>query len=204
MNLACINFAAPSHEVARALIGVVLLVDGVGGRIVETEAYDRDDPASHTFGGPTVRNAVMFDRGPPAHAYVYRLLRHATGARTFGLPRRGAWCRGADPCARTDHGHRADARTARARRASPAVLGPGPSRPGAGHRPRPERHGPRCLVPFPLLAAPRDLPPALVSEGPRIGISKAIETAWRFGESGSRFLEQAFGAATTREQAGRI
>ena len=54
------DFEADSHEVARRLIGATLLVDGVGGIIVETEAYDRDDPASHTFGGPTERNASMF------------------------------------------------------------------------------------------------------------------------------------------------
>ena len=68
--LAGIDFADNSSSVARQLIGVTVLVDGVGGRIVETEAYDRLDPASHTYGGMTPRNAAMF--GPPAHAYVYR------------------------------------------------------------------------------------------------------------------------------------
>src|ERR1700712_1257703 len=68
--LAGIDFSAPSHLVARQLIGVTVLIDGVGGRIVETEAYDGEDPASHSFSGPTDRNFAMF--GPPAHAYVYR------------------------------------------------------------------------------------------------------------------------------------
>src|SRR5438132_3541270 len=68
--LAGIDFSAPSKLVARQLIGVTVLIDGVGGRIVETEAYDGEDPASHSFSGPTDRNFAMF--GPPAHAYVYR------------------------------------------------------------------------------------------------------------------------------------
>lgn len=64
-----IDFLVPPVDVARARIGTRRLVEGVGGWIVETEACDMSDPASHSHGGPTRRNATMF--GPPSRDYVY-------------------------------------------------------------------------------------------------------------------------------------
>src|SRR5499427_10305706 len=63
-------FARSVHAVAPDLIGASFLFDGVGGRIVEVEAYHHTDPAAHSYVGRTDRNAVMF--GPPGFAYVYR------------------------------------------------------------------------------------------------------------------------------------
>lgn len=64
-------FDRPVLDIAPELIGATLLVDGVGGEIVEVEAYDESDPASHSFRGPTPRNAAMF--GPAGHAYLYKI-----------------------------------------------------------------------------------------------------------------------------------
>ena len=170
------------------MIGVTLLVDGVGGRIVETEAYDQQDPASHTYTGPSVRNAAMF--GPPGHVYVYR---------SYGLH----WCMNL-VCREAAHGAGVLLRALeptqglevmRARRGlqDPRLLCAGPGRlaqalgvdHGWNHRP----------VQPPTFALLWDGQPADVLAGPRIGISKAAETPWRFGERGSRYLSRGFGRA---------
>ena len=183
---ACIDFTADSAEVARRLIGVTLLVDGVGGRIVETEAYDQQDPASHTFTGPSARNAAMF--GPPAHVYVYR---------SYGLH----WCMNL-VCREAGHGagvllraleptHGLEVMRERRGLQDPRLLCAGPGRlaqalgvdHGWNHRP----------VQAPSFALLWDGQPADVLAGSRIGISKAVETPWRFGERGSRYLSRGFG-----------
>ncbi len=183
-----IDFQAPSHEVARQLIGITLLVDGVGGRIVETEAYDRDDPASHSFTGRTLRNAAMF--GPPGHAYVYR---------SYGIH----WCLNF-VCREEDHGAGVLIRaieptsgleTMRERRGLEDIrlLCAGPGRVGQALGIDHGFNG-KALErpPFRLLAAPGDQPAVVVEAGPRIGISKATEVHWRFGERGSRYLSKPF------------
>lgn len=183
--IAGIDFSAPSPVVARQLIGVLLLVDGVGGRIVETEAYDRQDPASHTFSGETARNAAMF--GPPAHAYVYR---------SYGMH----WCLNF-VCRQARHGAgvligalapSAGLAAMRARRAldDDRLLCSGPGKLcqalGVSHA----NNGQRLAAPpFSLLAAEE---PAAVVAGPRIGIAKAMAVPWRFGLAGSCFLSRPF------------
>ena len=179
------DFAGDSHEVARALIGVTLLVDGVGGRIVETEAYDREDPASHSFSGPTERNAAMF--GPPGRAYVYR---------SYGIH----WCLNF-VCRESGHGagvliraieptHGIDAMCERRGLHELRLLCSGPGRVGEALGITRELNGCRLdRKPFQVLAASHA---AHVITGPRIGISKAMDVPWRFGEAGSRFLSRAF------------
>ena len=177
------DFAADSHDVAVMLIGAVLLVDGVGGRIVETEAYDRADPASHSFSGPTPRNQSMF--GPPGRAYVYR---------SYGIH----WCLNF-VCREPGHGAGVLIRAIeplqgldlmRARRGldDPRLLCSGPGRVGQALGITHELNGGRLdRTPFKVLSAPE---PVTVVAGPRIGISKALEVHWRFGLAGSRFLSR--------------
>ena len=171
------------HEVAPALIGVTLLVDGVGGRIVEVEAYDHEDPASHGYRGRTERNASMF--GPPGHAYVYR---------SYGIH----WClnlvcegegianavlvRALEPT------HGLDLMRKRRGLDDPRLLCSGPGRLCQALAVTREHDGLALdCPPFELLEAER---PVEVVSGPRIGITRAVELPWRFAESGSRFLSR--------------
>ncbi|MCL1961107.1 MAG: DNA-3-methyladenine glycosylase [Desulfovibrionaceae bacterium] len=187
------DFAGDAPEVARALIGATLLVGGVGGVIVETEAYDASEPASHSHPGPTPRNRVMF--GPPGHAYVYR---------SYGIH----WCLNF-VCREAGHGAGVLIRALRPvhglalmrqRRGLPEghagdrLLCAGPGRVGQALGITPAHGGlPLSAPPFAVLAAPADTPPLQVLSGPRIGISKAVALPWRFGLAGSPYLSRRFG-----------
>jgi DNA-3-methyladenine glycosylase len=182
-TIAGIDFSADAATVARQLIGVTVLLDGIGGRIVETEAYDREDPASHAFAGETERNASMF--GPPAHAYVYR---------SYGIH----WCLNF-VCREAGHGAGVLIRALepvagldvmRARRdvldERALCSGPGKLCQALGVT---RAHDGMALAgaSFSLLPAEAGL---VVVEGIRIGISKAVDVPWRFGLAGSRFLSR--------------
>ena len=182
-------FARPVHEIAPELIGATLLVDGVGGVIVELEAYDHEDPAAHGFRGRTERNASMF--GPGGYAYVYR---------SYGIH----WClnfvcedvgvanavliRALEPTAGLD--------TMRARRGvgDDRLLCAGPGRLCQALGVTREHDG-LALDEPPFELRPRTRP-VEVAVGPRIGITKAADRPWRYGLAGSAFLSRPFGPAT--------
>jgi DNA-3-methyladenine glycosylase len=187
-------FARSVHIVAPELIGAILLVDGVGGRIVEVEAYHHTDPAAHSFRGPTARNSVMF--GPPGFAYVYR---------SYGIH----WCLNF-VCEREGSASAVLIRAieplegvAKMRRrrglSEERLLCSGPGRLaealGITHT-----HNGLALdrLPFALLA--RAEKPEIVA-GVRIGITKAADLPWRYGLKDSNFLSKPFGTVlATRPQ----
>jgi DNA-3-methyladenine glycosylase len=179
-RLAADFFARDVATVARALIGTTLLVDGVGGTIVETEAYDAGDPASHCFGGRTARNASMF--GPAGHAYVYRSYGLHWCLNFVCVPASGVLVRALEPTAGI-------ARMIERRGTSkPRQLCAGPGRLCQALGIDIALDGrPLDAPPFALW---HDAPAIAVTAGPRIGISKAVETPWRFCREGSLFLSR--------------
>jgi DNA-3-methyladenine glycosylase len=181
-------FARHVETVARALIGTTFLVDGIGGMIVETEAYDEDDPASHCFRGRTARDASMF--GPPGHAYVYRSHGLHWCLNFVCRTASGVLIRALEPTAGL--GRMADLRgTGEIRR---LCAGPGRLCQALGID---KSSDGRSLEepPFSLRAGDPDLP---VAAGPRIGISRGIDTRWRFCLVGSRFLSRPASVAAGR------
>ena len=176
-------FARSVHEVAPDLIGVALLVDGVGGPIVEVEAYDQEDPASHAFRGQTPRNAVMF--GPPGRAYVYRSYGiHWCLNVVCGAPGRAeaVLIRALKPR------HGLDAMRARRGLDAEQALCSGPGKLCQALAVSHEHDGlPVDETPFELV--PRDELPRIAT-GPRIGITRATELSWRYGLEGSAFLSR--------------
>ena len=173
-------FKRDAVSVAAELLGTRLLVDGVGGVIVETEAYRLDDEASHSHRGQTLANAAMF--GDPACAYVYR---------SYGLH----WClnfvceTGSAVLIRAlEPSHGIETMVVRRGVVDPRRLcaGPGSVCKALGVT--------RDLDGRPLTGPPfslrRALVPPVVISGPRIGISKAIDHPWRFAVAGSRFLSK--------------
>jgi DNA-3-methyladenine glycosylase len=177
-------FARSVHEVAPELIGATLLVDEVGGTIVEVEAYDQEDPASHAFGGRTARNATMF--GPAGHAYVYR---------SYGIH----WCLNL-VCGSTDD---AEAVLVRALEPTAGIAlqrqrrrvedlrklcsGPGKLCQALAIT---GKHDGFALDQLPFQLNERREVPQIVN-GPRIGITRAAELPWRYGLEGSPFLSRA-------------
>jgi DNA-3-methyladenine glycosylase len=178
-------FERSVHDVARELIGCRLLFAGVGGVIVETEAYEREDPASHSFVGLTERTKVMF--GPPGRAYVYlsygihsllNFVCEAEGEAAAVLlralePTTGlAEIRARRPAARTDFD---------------LCSGPGKLTEALGVT-LAENAARLDRDPFLLLPPAGELPEVVT--GPRVGITKAVERPWRFAAADSPYVSR--------------
>lgn len=183
LGAAPLDFAEAPTAVARALIGWTLLVKGVGGRIVETEAYDANDEASHSFRGATARNGAMFDH--PGTTYVYR---------SYGLH----WCLNI-VCREHGHGaavllraiepiHGIDTMRERRKFEDLRLLCSGPGKLAQALGITGAMDGLHVArMPFELIPPPSASP---VTSGARIGISKARHLPWRFVLAGSPFLSR--------------
>jgi DNA-3-methyladenine glycosylase len=172
------------HDVARDLVGCRLLFEGCGGVIVETESYDREDPACHAYVGLTDRTEVLF--GPPGIAYVYLSYGIHSLLNAVCEPEGDAAAvliRALEPTVglermRERRGERPDSELCSGPGKLTEALGIGLERNGTD----------LCAAPF-LLLPPQGQAPVVVV-GPRIGITKAAERPWRFCAAGSRFVSR--------------
>ena len=170
------------HEVAPDLIGVTLLVDGVGGIIVEVEAYHHTEPAAHSYRGLTPRNAVMF--GPPGYAYVYRIYgaHWCLNAVCGGEPRGAVLIRALEPA----HGIPAMRRRRGLHDERSLCSGPGKLTEALGIT---RAHNGLALDAPPIALHARTAKPDIVA-GVRIGLTKAVDLPWRYGLRASKFLSK--------------
>jgi DNA-3-methyladenine glycosylase len=179
-------FARSVHEVARDLIGCELTVDGVGGVIVETEAYEADDPACHAYVGRTARNEVLF--GPPSRAYVYLSYGiHSLMNAVCEPDGRAAavLIRALEPTHGLDEMHR------RRGRASVADLCSGPGKLTEALDVGLDLNGVSLLEPpFELSDRAGGWETPQILAGPRIGITKAVELPWRYCAAGNRHVSR--------------
>jgi DNA-3-methyladenine glycosylase len=180
-------FARSVHEVAPDLIGATMLVNGVGGIIVEVEAYHHTDPAAHSYNGPTPRNMVMF--GPPGFAYVYR----SYGIHwcvNFVCEKEGSASAVLIRALQPTHGLAAMRRRRGLEDVRALCSGPGKLTEALAIT---HAHNGLALDKPPIALHARTSEVTVVS-GIRIGITKAVELPWRYGLKGSRYLSKPFPA----------
>jgi DNA-3-methyladenine glycosylase len=173
------------HEVAPDLIGTTLLVDGVGGIIVEVEAYHHTEPAAHSFNGPTPRNRVMF--GPPGFSYVYR----SYGIHwcvNFVCEKEGSASAVLIRAVQPTHGIAAMRRRRGLHDERALCSGPGKLCEALGIT---IKHSEIPLDQPPFALHARLSKPEIVA-GVRIGLTKAVNLPWRYGLKESRFLSKPF------------
>ena len=178
-------FGRSVHEVAPDLIGATFLVNGVGGIIVELEAYHHTEPAAHSFNGPTPRNRVMF--GPPGFVYVYR----SYGIHwciNFVCEKRGSASAVLIRALQPTHGIATMRRRRKLQDERSLCSGPGKLTEALAIT-HAQNGLPLDMPPIALYA--RVQKPEVVT-GVRIGITKAVELPWRYGLKGSKFLSRPF------------
>jgi DNA-3-methyladenine glycosylase len=178
-------FAGSVHRVARDLVGCRLFYAGCGGTIVETESYQRDDPACHAYAGPTPRTEVLF--GPPGRAYVYLSYGIHCLLNAVAEPDGEAAAvliRALEPLAGLEAMRRRRGRRNRVDLCSgpgklTEALGIGLGANGADLSAPPFR-----------LAPPEPGWSGEIVAGPRVGITKAVERPWRFCLAGSEYVSR--------------